>query len=344
MQMLEDSNKHFKAFAKVLETAIEKYGDLPESEVEEKQKSQLESLSAKEIEFRYTLIRHPWGLNAYRAFVKYICEEKKNILAARPFFRERQAIFTSQISKILKQRAERGLFRFHFNYQFVQFILKSRTWPKGCKLWGIAKEIENLRTEIVEINMPLAISRARIFWSRTPRSQLSFMDLVQISCEGLISAVDKFVLPYSRVFRSVAIGRMVGNFIESYNETLIHFYPGDKRKIYRANKQLRHFDGVDFEELVNKVNDGVEENGKTNSNELLDLMAAASCVSVNSISPKDPDGVETIEKVAAPDFYRADIQVEKMNDYRKLMENIGGLSVLEKKFLQLKGIDIHALQ
>jgi len=123
-------------------------------------------------------------------------------------------VFTTNIAKALKEESATALYRYHFNYQFVRFTMALRKWPRGGKIRKLAMKIEAIRTEIVEMNMPLAISRARIFWSRTPRSHLTYMDLVQISCEGLMSAVDKFVLPYSTVFRSVAIGRIVGNLIE----------------------------------------------------------------------------------------------------------------------------------
>ena len=177
----------------------------------------------------------------FRDFIKYICEERKNILAARPFFRERQAIFTSKVSNALRDRSEVNLSKFHFNFQFIKFTMKARNWGKDSQIRNLYNQIDSLRTEIIEMNMPLAISRTRIFYSKTPPSQLSYMDFVQIGAEGLMSAVDKFCLPYSKVFRSVIIGRIVGNYIESYSmdrtvilltssqqpKMLKYFIPGD---------------------------------------------------------------------------------------------------------------------
>jgi hypothetical protein len=111
--------------------------------------------------------------------------------------------------------------------------------------------------------MPLAIAQAKQFWHKAPSAtkdtRFSFMDFVQIAADGLMSAVDKFVLPGGleanpaliRVWRAVAIGRMKGNFIEMFSETTIHFFPQDKRKLYRANKHLKEFSGqIDFERLA----------------------------------------------------------------------------------------------
>jgi len=217
-----------------------------------------------------------------------------------------------------------------------------RSWKHGNKkIRELAEQIKQIRTEIVEMNMPLAISRARIFWSRTPKSHLSLMDLIQIASEGLMSGIDKFVPPFTRVFRAVAIGRMTGNFIEEYSETPIHFYPCDKRKIYRANKLIhKHSEGVDFERLATEVNVGVDASHTTNSSEIASLMAAASVVSADSTISTDPDAPEPISRFAAPESSRPDVQVEEKDAYLSLAQAIGKLSIFEQKLLKLKGVAI----
>lgn len=336
IQYSED--EHFRQFAQSLEMAIDKY-DLTKDQLL-RQEQQVDTLVALEKEFRQTLIKHPWGPGVYRDFVKMICDEKRNILAARPYFRERQADFTSQISKALKNRSEKALYRFRFNYQFVLFAVKARKWRQGSKIAQLAKKISDVRTEIIEMNMPLAISRARIFYSRTPKSQLTMMDFVQIACEGLMSAVDKFVPPFSKVFRSVAIGRMVGNFIEQYSETLIHFYPTDKRKLYRANKLIGRFaGGVDYDTLAEEINKGVEDVHRTNASEIADLMAAASCVSTDTPAPGDPEAGDAVARFSAPEASRPDVIVEKASVMNALGEAIANdLTVFQQKLLKLKGV------
>lgn len=334
-------DEHFQSFAAVLEQAIEKYGNLEEEDLLARQKRQVEKLVKLEKDLRKTLIAHPWGGTVYRAFISMICDERRNILAARPFFRERQPVFTQRISKALKARDEKALQRFHFNYTFVTFVLKSRKWPKGSQIVKLAKEIADIRQEIVEMNMPLAISRASIFWRKTPKAQLSYMDLVQIACEGLMSAVDKFCLPFSRVFRAVAIGRMLGNFIEQYSETLVHFYPVDKRKIYRANKLMKHFpDGVDFDLLAAAVNKEVDDGHLTTPAEIADLLAAASCVSTDTSAPNDPEESDVLDVYVADVTAQPDYQYEQQEARQVLAAALSSLAPLERKLLKMKGITL----
>jgi len=331
---------HFKKFASSLEREIAKHGN----NFFGRQKEQLEQLIKLENEFRRTIIQHPWGAGVYRDFVKLICDEKRNILAARPFFRERQQVFTKQISKALKKRAEKSLYRFRFNYQFVRFAVGARKWHRGSQVRKLAAEIDRLRTEILEMNMPLAISRARIFFSRTPKSHLTYMDFIQIGCEGLMSGLDKYVPEgevVPRSFRGVAIGRMTGNFIEEYSETPIHFYPADKRKIYRANKIVGKFaEGVDYDRLADSVNANVDAGHQTNSAEIAALMAAASVVSADSATSSDPEAPEPIARFAAPESARPDAQVEERDAYVTMAAAMQTLTVFERKLLRLRGVSL----
>ena len=168
------------------------------------------------------------------------------------------------------------------------------------------------------------------------------MDLVQIACEGLMSAVDKFCLPYTPVFRSVIIGRIVGDFIANYSETLVHFYPVDKRKLYRANKVMSKFnvEHIDFDLLADKINEGVEMDHKTTPEEIADLLAAASCISTDSsisMGLEEPDS-PSINRYAAPASCRPDIQVEQGEAVSKLEDAIRFLCLFDRKLLLLKGV------
>lgn len=343
------TDEHFRHFASQLETAIEKYGGIDEIVLVERQKRQVETLVKLEKRFRKILVEHRWGPGVYASFIKLITQDKKNILAARPYFRERQDVFTSKIAKILKKENAKQLTKFHFNYQFVKFALDLRKWPENSELRKIGAEIERLRTEIVEMNMPLAISRARIFWSKTPRSHLSYMDLVQISCEGLMSAVDKFVLPYSKVFRAVAIGRIIGELIENYSETTIHFYPQDKRKLYRANKRISKYgENPDYEALAKEINEGVEEyTQKTDADEISGLLLAASHVSTDVPLSDNTSGVTVQrhleDRCMADPSQQPDNSLEELEATKKMRENYSVLSFIERKVLRMKGISVDAI-
>jgi len=341
------TDDYFRKFATSLERAIARYGDLNEETLVERQKRQVEKLVELETTFRHTLIKHYWGPGVYRKFVRMICDEKRNILAARPFFRERQPIFTKEIAKALKLRADVSLYKFHFNYQFVLFAMRARPWPVNGKLGKLATEIAELRIELVEMNMPLAIARARLFWGGTPRAHLTYMDLVQISCEGLMAAIDKFVLPYSQTFRHVAIGRILGNCIENYSETLVHFYPSDKRKLYRANKLIKNQVDVtvNYEQLARGVNEWPGAGGvNTNASEIADLMSAASCVSAHCATRAYMHGEEeemsAINRFAADSSSQPDIRFEETEARQVTSRAIVQLSIIEQKLLKMSGITL----
>lgn len=338
---------HFRQFAHNLEGAISKYDADETVDLTVRQKEQVERLVGLEKEFRRTLIAHPWGPGVYKAFIRHICDEKRNILAARPYFRERQPVFTNQISKALKKRAEKSLYRFHFNFEFVLFALDVYKWNRGSKIVKLAKRIHETRNELIEMNMPLAISRARIFWSRTPAAQLSYMDLVQITALGLMSGIDKFVLPYTTAFRAVLIGRMLGNLIEQYSETLVHFFPLDKRKIYRANKTLSRFgENPDYQKVADEVNRDVDEAHKTTPAEIADLVAASSTVSSdaptqNNENAKDDGGDSLpLDSFHADESTHPDVRVETMEALTVMSKAIQDLPLVERKLLKMRGVSL----
>lgn len=331
---------HFRQFAGSLAEAIKRYGTTDDKDFLARQKRQVDTLVALEREFREVLIAHSFGKKVYRAFISYICDERRNILDARPYFRERQGTFTRYISVALRRRDERRLYRFNFNYRFVDFALKAAKWKPGSMLVKLARQIEAVRDELITMNMPLAISRARIFYSRTPKAHLSYMDFIQIACEGLMSGIDKFVPPFSKAFRSVAIGRMTGNFIENYSETCIHFFPVDKRKIYRANKIMGKQAGVvNFEEVAKRVNKGVEPAHRTTASEIANLVAASSVVSSDAVlNDGDDEPIRVADRFAAPASAQPDVICEKQDTMRALAAAISKLPLIDQKLLRLKGV------
>jgi RNA polymerase sigma factor (sigma-70 family) len=336
--MIDDP--HFRIFASSLESAIERFGKTEDEDFLSRQKRQVDTLIALEKEFKETLLSIAVGEKIYNNFVKFICNERKNILDARPYFRERQETFTQHISKALRKRNAKGLYRFRFNYRFVQFVMNVRAWKPRSMITRLARQIGEVRNELVTMNMPLAISRARIFYGRTPKAHLSYMDFIQIACEGLMSGIDKFVPPFSKAFRAVAIGRMIGNFIEQYSETAIHFFPVDKRKIYRGKKLMGRLVGeVDYDELAKKVNAGVEPAHRTNASEIANLMAAASTVSTDTpTSDDDEETTRVADRFAAPADCQPDVIYEKTSTMRRLAEAVKTLTPFEQKMLRLKGI------
>ncbi len=334
-------------FAKSLQGVIAGYGTSDE-DFTKKQKAQVEKLIKAERKFRRILQGDSRGNKVYKEFINYIKDDKHNILAARPYFRERQGMFSKGISPAIHHRKPKRLYKFDINYPFIAFALKAIPWGPRSKITLAAHDVYLARREIVELNMPLANSQARIFRHNTPESHLAYMDLIQISFEGLINAVDKFVLPYTPVFRSVIIGRVKGDLIENYSETLLHFYPSDKRKIYRANKAQRGLvrEDVNFTNLAETVNsNGPKLPTPTTSSEIQHLMAASGHFSLDSPDPtsgqddsSDPTTL-SCNYAAEPDV-QPDVRVEKTELHNILFNSIKELTTLEKKYIRMRGIEL----
>ena len=341
--MSEDQfgDAHFSVFASSLEALLSRH-DMPDRKnLDTHQCGQIEDLVAAEIVFRNQLQKQKLGRKIYAGFIDYVRKERRNILAARPYFRERDSVFREKISGALAAGNPDGLYTYGINAIFIQFVLSKyghRLNPTG-PLIRYANKVLKIRSDIVEQNLPLAISKAKKFYSSTPKSpHMDRMDLMQVSSEGLISAVDKFVLPYTPRFRAVVIGRSTGNLIGNYSETLIHFYPGDRRKIYQANKARRKTQ--DLDKLVEIVNTNLPMELQTNADEIQQLMNASSHLSLDQPLTSSKDGREastysdyTIDAQALPD------EVAERNDlHNKLLKSVSALSIYERKVLACMGM------
>jgi RNA polymerase sigma factor (sigma-70 family) len=348
--MSHRKDSHFLDFIGNLEEVLEGHG----KNTDQFQKDQVNGLLKLEHDFRKALVKHRWGPDVYKAFVNHIIVEKRNILMARPYFRERNDTFKNRISKTLRDENWRGLFRFSVNFQFIKFAMKQKRWgsSRGSKaIVKLARDIERLRADLVECNLPLAISQARIFYGSNPNTHLTYMDMVQTAAEGLIAAVDKFSGPYSKVFRAVAVGRMLGNAIEANSETSFHFYPREKKRIYRARKligQLNDGSGhVDLELVLAALNRKEVQEGDelTTASELAHLISASQVVFASSLPVPDEGGeseVNTpspIEKYAAHDDDRPDQRFEDADLRHRVASAILALPLFDQKLLRMRGVE-----
>jgi DNA-directed RNA polymerase specialized sigma subunit len=339
----------FKVFAAALECRLANQPIYTEDELIRHQRNQIRELAALEAQFRKSLIAHKYGPKVYSAFVNMICVEKGNILSARPYFRERQEVFTEFISTALKKSSGPGLYKYRVNWTFISWVMAYRKWGVASSLPELADKISKARQELLEQNLPLAISQARAFFAATPRSHLTFMDIVQIQCQGLLLAIDKFCPPNEkgltdaesldafRGFRAVAIGIMLRDRVNDYSQTLVHYYPRDRQKIYWANKMLRRFvDQVDHQIIADEINKQVSGNDKTSAEEVADLLATATTVSADYST--EPDGETVVELAVGDESLRPDLRYENDELHTQLMGSIEGLTLVEKKLLKMKGI------
>ena len=310
------------------------------------QKQQVEELLDAEKKFRETILKYRQSTEVYKKFLQKVCIQNKNILSARPYFRETAITFSGKITPAIKAGNTDELKQFDVNYQFIKFVKEHWLGPFPKRADELFARVHKARTILIENNMPLAINRAKLFYRKTPRSHLTLMDLIGICSMGLAAGIDKWCGSYTPVFRSVCIGRMVGNMIDSYSETMLHFYPSDKRILYKANS-IRGRRGIDeIQDLAKAVNESFKEDEKEGKSipkhevtvgALSDLMSAASTVSADSTVNDEGYGVYSYTQDQTVDIEGDYIQKETTIQMLALAQK---LPILHRKVLRLKGIKI----
>jgi len=335
-----DFDKSFYVLAKEVTAAIEVAKD------GSAQKEQVEELMKAEKMFKETILKYRQATEIYKKFLQFIRIKQKNILSARPYFRESAVSFSKKITPAIKAEDIETLKTFDINYQFIKFIKEHWLGPFPKKAQQLFERVHNARDRLINLNMPLAINRAKLFYRKTPKGHLSLMDMIGICGMGLIAGIDKYVGEYRSVFRSVAIGRMVGNLIDEYSSTTLHFYPSDRRILYKAHT-LRGRKGIDdVKELTEAVKkafkaDALEGKSVPKMNidvgELSSLMSAASTCSADSTVNDEGFGVYSFTIDQNQDIEDRYIQKESTNN---MLTYAKRLPIIYRKVLRLKGIKI----
>ena len=313
------------------------------------QKDQVELVTSLENKFKFTMCKYARTVGIYEKFIKFIVEESQNILNARPYFREKAEIFNSSISKDIKKRDAKALMKYGINFQFINFMVKN--WkgelPEKARIYY--EEFLEARRILIENNLPLAINRAKLFYRKTPRSHLGLLDFIDICTYGLISGIDKYSGPYTRVWRSVCIGRMVGYMIEEYSKSFLRMYPNDKKILYRANSLKFRLKIEKVKELAKAVNESFIKDKKEGKkipklpiteNYLRNLMNSSKYVSTDAKSgDDDEEGVSIYDYTPAPD-QDTEEKIVNLDAMNKVMEASKGLDLIEMKIIRLKGVDL----
>jgi DNA-directed RNA polymerase specialized sigma subunit len=309
------------------------------------QRQRFEELVSAERLFHETLLSYRIHREIYKKFIQLIRVVNNNILSARPYFRETSETFSTMITPALKARDPDALTPFAVNFHFIKFCKDNYIglWPK--KLEILYKRIELARTILIRANLPLAINRAKIFFRKVPKGQISFTDMIQMAAIGLSQGVDKYTGEFKPNFVGVCIGRITGGLIDMYSETPMHFYPGDRRVLYRANS-IRGRQGItDISELTQAVNDsftadlaeGKTAPKQTTVTELSYLLSAASLVSADSNDGEDGFGVYDF---TADSTENAEEILGRKQQISNMVRLARKLPLINQKVLRLKGIEI----
>lgn len=315
------------------------------------QQEQVELLMSLERKFQHFIQKYQQTYKIYEKFVLYITKDVGNILTAQSYFRERNTVFSSEISSIFKENNYRKIGEQKINFQLVDFIVKN--W-KG-KLPAIPdryyKEYIEARRILIENNLPLAINRAKLFYRKTPKMHLSLLDLIGICTDGLIVGIDKYAdSEYKKRWRSVCIGRMTGFMIKEYSRTFIKMSPKNSKILYRANSLRFRLKLDKISEITKAVNESFEIEkleGKPvpklpiSEVEITNLMNGSSSVSVER--DQDPaDGGDSFTGYGMYDIVASgdDTEEEVSNKevLEKISENFSSLEIMERKIIKLKGV------
>jgi DNA-directed RNA polymerase specialized sigma subunit len=312
----------------------------------DKQKEQVEKLFALEKRFKRLACKYSRSKDIYYRFIEMVSQDKGNMLSARPYFREKSSVFNKQITPTIKEKNVEKLMTYNINYQFISFIVDN---------WGdnfppvLQETYDNFikaRNVLIENNIPLAINRAKIFYRKTPASHLSLIDLIDICIYGLSSGVDKYAGEYRKVWRSVCIGRMVGNMIEEYSKSFLKMYPSDRKILYRANS-IKFRQGIeDIKDLTKAVNESFKVDAKEGKkipklpiteSYLTHLMNGSGYVSVESSN--DEEGFGVYDKT---EDYSSNVEdnIIKTDISNKIYYAAQKLKVIERKVIRLKGVDL----
>src|SRR5277367_827806 len=89
------------------------------------QQEQVEERMDAERKFKGTILNYRQATEIYKKFLQKVCIQNKNILSARPYFRETATSFSKRITPAIKSSDVEALKKFDINFQFIKFVRDS---------------------------------------------------------------------------------------------------------------------------------------------------------------------------------------------------------------------------
>jgi hypothetical protein len=349
------SNRDFQQLAELVDLKLTQnnYKKLSFKEKDASQEKQVNLVFKLESSFKSSLQTNaPEKLaDVYQKFMDYIKNDVGNILVSQSYFREKKKSFL-KISSCIKNDNVQGLMEFRINYNFISFIVDNWGGPLPLKAKDVYDRFILARQELIENNIPLAINRALTFYNKTTENDLGLLDLVNICVIGLAVGIDKYSGAYTKVWRSVCIGRMVGFMIKEYSETFVKLYPADRKILYRANVMRYRHKIEDMVLLAKAVNDSFVEDKKKgmavpklpiSADTIKNLMNSVHYIStdskVNEDSESSDDGVGVYDYTAD---YEGAVDISEDAEKKDSLDQLGiairKLDMIPRKVIRLKGV------
>ena len=136
--------------------------------------------------------------------------------------------------------------------------------------------------------------------------------------------------------------------IEEYSKSFIRLFPSDKKILYRANALKHRLKIEKIEDLVDAVNESFEKDKKEGKNapklpiseiHIRTLLNSSGYISADS--RLDNDGEEGLNIYDyTPDEDSVEDNVERKDTIIKVYEASKNLTIIEKKIIRLKGVNI----
>lgn len=318
-------------------TLIQKYVQdmneaIEELELADPVEKQFAELYKLEKQFSKALRGVNGGKQVYHEFITFIRRHNHGLLAARPYFRLREDLYKDSVNYAIDHSQPKMLHDININFKFCKFAIETldRADKKNANLSGLFERIKAAREKIITRYLLVAMTNAKRH--KRASSTMDFSDLVQNANEGLISAVDKYVMEEGgTAFHKVAIGLMVAYLINGNNLNLsVSIGPHAGKKLYRIKRILEKLPNATALEIAKIV--------ESTEFEVAELMAASSYMSLD----KEFDGTDMrmVDTLARPADSTNDpyLMVEHSDLMESLKDFMSTLTLIERKVLTLKGV------
>jgi len=314
------------------------------------QKEQFDLMYSLERKFQYHVCKSAQCEKVYMKFIIHVKKELGNILKAKGYFREKKDVFSKHISGAIKNDDAKELMKYQMNYNLVLFIVNN--WKGELTKYSkhYFQELTDARAILIENNTPLALNRAKKFYSAQKYTDLELIDFVSICMHGLITGIDKFVGEYSRKLIGVSIGRMVGFMIKENSKTFLKMYPSDHKVLYRASSLRNRLKITQMNILKDAVIASFEEDKKNGRsvpskkiteqylNSLFNAIHSSSVL--YSESEAESDNTINLYDMTPSNDLGTEEKVEKLDNYSKMNEAIKKIEIIERKVIKLKGVTL----
>jgi DNA-directed RNA polymerase specialized sigma subunit len=315
-------NNHYMKFLEELNGGLLNQKDFNVAE-------ELDKLFLLENEFRTILSSTKKGLGVYSAFIKYIVNEERNILAARVFFREREETFSKKIPNIIRSNNAKALAGFSINYKFIYWAINRANVPQKKKADKLFAQIVKVRQRIVEQSIPLIINRSRLYQVRTRKFKDDALEFIQSATEGFLSAIDKYTPPTTSNFNGVAIGWMQAKLMSDGLEGFVKLSVKEKRILYRINLAVYRHGFTDMNRILLFVRESYPKTDKETIEAI--MMASTELSSIDNMQSSDLEQEGFMKYTDNEEG----IITDDLNN--KLYSAISKLPIIQQKVLKLKG-------